>query len=196
RTLPKRMAFVYVPNGVNMTAWTPSATGALTETVSQTLQPLAPFRNELLVLSGLTCDKARPNGDGPGDHARAMSAFLTGCQARKTNGANIRAGVSVDQAAAARVGTATRFPSLEMGCEGGRQAGNCDSGYSCAYSSSISWRTDSSPVAKETNPRLVFERLFGNGKVSDLKAYKEAAYKRSLLDYVAEDAKDLKKKLG
>src|SRR5262249_36067182 len=150
-----------------------------------------------LVLTGLTCDKARANGDGPGDHARAMSAFLTGCQPRKTAGANIKAGVSADQLAAQRIGHATKFASLEIGCEGGRQAGNCDSGYSCAYSSTISWRGEASPVAKETNPRLVFQRLFSvDGKVGDAKAYRQAAYKRSLLDYVAEDAQALKNRLG
>jgi hypothetical protein len=125
-----------------------------------------------------------------------MSAFLTGAQPKKTAGSNIKVGVSVDQHVAQKVGKATKFASLEIGCEGGRQAGNCDSGYSCAYSSTIAWRTESSPVAKETNPRLVFERLFGDGKGGDAKALKQAAYKKSLLDYVAEDAKDLKKSLG
>jgi hypothetical protein len=106
-------------------------------------------------------------------------------------------GISADQIAAQKVGKATKFASLEIGCEGGRQAGNCDSGYSCAYSSTISWRTESSPVAKETNPRLVFERLFSaDGKVSDARAFKQAAYRRSLLDYVAEDAQQLKGRLG
>src|SRR5262245_53128650 len=196
RAFPKRMAFVYVPNGVNMHGWTPASTGALPDLMPDTLTALHPFRDHLLVLSGLTADKARPNGDGPGDHARAMSAFLTGCQPRKTAGADIRAGISVDQIAATRVGAATRFPSLEIGCEGGRQAGNCDSGYSCAYSSSIAWRTESSPVAKETNPRMVFERLFSNGNTTDARAFRDATYKRSLLDFVAEDARDLRGRLG
>src|SRR5205807_4958718 len=167
RTFPKRMAFVYVPNGVNMFSWTPSSVGPLGDTLPDTLTPLHPFRNDLLVLSGLTVDKARPNGDGPGDHARAMSAFLTGCQPRKTSGADIRAGVSVDQLAAQRVGNATRFPSLEIGCEGGRQAGNCDSGYSCAYSSNLAWRSATTPVPKEVNARLVFDRLFGSSNRSE-----------------------------
>ena len=110
------------------------------------------------MLSGLTCDKARPNGDGAGDHARASSAFLTGCQARKTAGANFRAGVSADQAAAARLGEQTRLPSLELAVEKYRGVGNCDSGYSCAYSSTVSWRTETTPVPKEINPALVFDR--------------------------------------
>src|SRR5262245_40305717 len=106
--LPLRMAFVYVPTGKNMREWTPAA-GCSGYAQPATLKPLEPFRDDLLVLSGLTCDKARPNGDGPGDHARAMSAFLTGCQPRKTAGSNIKVGVSVDQLAAQKVGQATRF---------------------------------------------------------------------------------------
>jgi hypothetical protein len=193
KAAPRRMAFLYVPNGIMMEDWTPADEGPLTK-LSPTLEPLAPFKDQMLVLTGLTADKARPNGDGPGDHARAMSAFLTGSQPRKTAGANIKVGVSADQFAAQQIGGATKFPTLEIGCEGGRQAGNCDSGYSCAYSSTISWRTEASPVAKETNPRLVFERLFG-GK-SDASGLKAAAYKKSLLDFVAEDAKSLRGRLG
>lgn len=192
---PTRMAFLYVPNGMLMEDWTPVKEGADYE-LTKTLMPLKPYKDDLTVLTGLTADKARANGDGPGDHARAMSAFLTGAQPRKTSGSNIKVGVSVDQHVAQKVGQATKFASLEIGCEGGRQAGNCDSGYSCAYSSTISWRTESSPVAKETNPRLVFQRLFGDGKGGDPNALRQANYKRSLLDYVAEDAKDLKKQLG
>jgi hypothetical protein len=150
------------------------------------------------VLSGLTCDKARANGDGPGDHARSLSAFLTGRQARKTAGSDIRAGVSIDQVAASHIGSQTRFPSLELGCEAGRQAGNCDSGYSCAYSSNLSWRGEALPNAKEVDPKLVFERLF-TGR--DPKESAEAAARRektrqSILDFVHEDAKRLKGELG
>src|SRR5215471_1526166 len=118
-TGPTRAAFVYVPNGVHMPAWTPAASGSSFE-LSPILAPLEPVRDDLLVLSGLTLDKARAHGDGGGDHARAMAAFLTGSHPRKTNGAGLRAGVSVDQVAAARIGRATRFPSLEIGCEGSR----------------------------------------------------------------------------
>ncbi len=187
---PLRMAFLYVPNGKHMADWTPAAEGALQ--LTKTLMPLKEVQDDVLVLSGLALDKARPNGDGPGDHARAMASFLTGRQARKTHGADIRVGVSVDQLAAQKLGHATRFPSLEIGCEGGRSAGNCDSGYSCAYSSNLAWRTESTPVAKETNPRLVFERLFaapGGNNPRD-------RYKVSLLDFVAEDAVRMKMRLG
>jgi hypothetical protein len=192
---PRRMAFLYVPNGIDMANWTPSAEGALTE-LPATLKPLAPFQKDLLVLSGLTLDKARPNGDGPGDHARAMAAFLTGSQPRKTHGADIRVGISVDQLAAQKIGKTTRFASLEIGCEGGKNSGNCDSGYSCAYSANLAWRNESSPVAKEINPRLVFERLFSVPGKGDDKAQRLQSYKHSILDFVGEDARNLQNRLG
>ncbi len=121
------------------------------------------LKDDFLVLTGLTADKARAHGDGGGDHARALAAFLTGCQPRKTDGTDIRAGISVDQVAAARIGDQTRLASLEIGCEHGAMAGNCDSGYSCVYSSTMSWRSATQPLPKEVNPKLVFERLFGAG---------------------------------
>jgi hypothetical protein len=190
---PRRMAFFYVPNGVHMPDWTPSQVGAFE--LPAILQPLAPVKDELLVLSGLTCDKARPHGDGPGDHARAMAAFLTGAQPKKTAGADIRARISVDQLAAQKVGQATRFASLELGCEGGRQAGNCDSGYSCAYSSNLSWRGESTPMVKEIDPRLVFDRLFAGGDHPRAGAGRDI-YKRSILDFVSDEASALKARLG
>jgi len=198
----KRLAFFYVPNGINMAHWTPSAEGA-NYTLPAILEPLKPVQSELMVLSGLTLDKARPNGDGPGDHARAMAAFLTGCQPKKTAGADIRVGMSADQLAAQTVGNQTRFASLEMGCEAGRQAGNCDSGYSCAYSSTVSWRTESTPVPKEVSPRLIFDRLFTSSAASGSSDRWDTAsrvareeYNKSILDFVLEDANQLKKQLG
>ena len=128
------------------------------------LEPLAPVRSQVTVLSGLALDKARANGDGPGDHARAQASFLTGCQARKTAGADIRVGVSVDQLAAQRLGDNTRFPSLELGCEVGAQSGACDNPYSCAYTSNLAWKSESTPLPPEPNPRRVFERLFPAGR--------------------------------
>ncbi len=191
---PLRMAFFYVPNGVHMPAWRPKEEGA-GFTLPFALEPLAPVKDDLLVLTGLTLDKARAHGDGPGDHARAMSAFLTGRQPRKTHGADIRVGVSVDQVAAGKVGAATRFPSLEVGGEGGKLAGNCDSGYSCAYSSNLSWRTESMPMTKEVDPALVFERLFGTpGKAND--GARRERYRQSILDFVTEDASKLRSNLG
>ena len=195
--LPKRMVFIYVPNGIHMPAWTPSEEGS-NYRLPPTLEPLKPFKKDLLVLSGLAQQKAYPNGDGPGDHARAMSTFLTGVQIRKTSGADIHAGVSVDQVAAQKLGRQTKLASLEIGCEGGRQAGSCDSGYSCAYSSNLSWRTPTTPMIKEVNPRLAFERLFSNGDPKETAASraKRERYRKSILDFVTEDAKHLHQRLG
>ena len=194
---PKRLAFVYVPNGVHMPDWTPAEVGALGE-LPRTLQPLAPFKDRLNVFTGLTLDKARANGDGAGDHARAMSAFLTGRQPRKTHGADIRAGISADQHVAGAVGDQTRFPSLELGIERGGQAGNCDSGYSCAYSANLSWRGEATPNAKEIDPKLVFERLFAGSDPKELASAraKRELYNKSVLDFVMTDAKGLAKELG
>src|SRR5438067_11707204 len=194
---PRRLAFLYVPNGVNMAEWTPKGEGKLGE-LPEVLKPLDALKEHVNVLTGLALDKARPNGDGPGDHARAMSAFLTGRQPRKTHGADIRVGMSADQHVAAVVGDSTRFPSLELGIEPGRQAGNCDSGYSCAYSSNLSWRGESTPNAKEVDPKLVFDRLFGGNDPKELAEAraKRELYNKSILDFVTEDAKGLDKTLG
>lgn len=194
---PKRMAFFYVPNGVHMPAWTPSATGTAFE-LPTTLEPLSPFREYLTVLSGLAQDGGRAHGDGPGDHARALGSFLTGAHPKKTDGADIRAGVSADQIAAQAIGKATRFPSLELGIERGAQSGNCDSGYSCAYSSNIAWRSESIPVPKEINPRLVFDRLFASDDAEGTASNRVARQRdrRSLLDFVREDASSLRRRLS
>ncbi len=197
KSFPTRMAFLFVPNGIHMADWRPAVEGSLS-VLPPTLQPLQAVKDELLVLSGLTADKARPHGDGPGDHARAMSVFLTGRQPRKTSAADIRVGVSVDQVAAEKVGNSTRLPSLEIGIERGLNAGSCDSGYSCAYSANISWKTESMPMAKEVNPRLVFERLFASRIKDEAEAsrVKRERYKLSVLDFVMEDANQLKARLG
>ncbi|MCY2978602.1 MAG: DUF1552 domain-containing protein [Planctomycetota bacterium] len=194
---PTRMAFIFVPNGVVMNNWVPKTEGYGFE-LSPTLQPLAPVQDDLTVITGLTHDKGRANGDGAGDHARSASVFLTGSQPRKTDGEHIRSGMSVDQLAAKAVGQNTRFSSLELGVDPGRMAGNCDSGYSCAYSSNISWSGESNPVGKEVNPKLVFERLFGGGKPSevDKSQQQREALQKSVLDFIADDAKRLQSKLG
>lgn len=196
-TAPTRMAFIFVPNGVNLANWTPKSEGYGFE-LTKTLEPLAPVRDDLMVLSGLTHDKGRANGDGAGDHARSASVFLTGAQPRKTNGENIRSGISVDQAAAQSIGHKTKFSSLELGVDQGRNAGNCDSGYSCAYSSNISWSSETTPVGKEVNPRLVFERLFAGGKKSEIDKSQQQrlALQKSVLDFISDDAKRLQSKLG
>ena len=194
---PLRMAFVFVPNGAHMQHWTPATEGTEFE-LPPILQSLQPHKNDLLVLSGLTHDKARANCDGGGDHARSLSCFLTGCQPVKTDGANIRVGISVDQIAAQQHGHRTRFPSLEIGCDRGAQSGNCDSGYSCAYSSNISWRSPTTPVGKEVDPRLVFERLFANDLAHESADVREKRkrYRQSVLDFARSDAKQLEARLG
>ena len=191
---PNRMAFLYVPNGINMEDWTPAAEGPLSGKLPHILNPLAKVKDDLLVLTGLTADKARSHGDGGGDHARALGAFLTGAQPRKTDGTDIRAGISVDQVAAARLAHQTRLPSLEIGCEAGAMAGNCDSGYSCVYSATMSWRSATQPLPKEVNPKLVFERLFSTGP--DPKREERTARRKSVLDFVLADSKGLQNKLG
>jgi len=192
----RRLAYFYVPNGVHMQDWTPEATGAGYTMPFLLDTTLSKFKDDLLVLSGLTLDKARANGDGGGDHARSLSSFLTGRQARKTHGADLRAGVSADQIAAQKVGITTRFASLELGIDKGMNAGNCDSGYSCAYSNNLSWRSESTPMAKEIDPKLVFERLFASpGETSAARTRRESI-RKSVLDSVNQDANSLRAKLG
>lgn len=190
---PNRMAILYVPNGINMADWTPKQEGSAFE-LPPILEPLAGVKDKLLVLTGLTADGARPHGDGGGDHARALAAFLTGVHPKKTDGTDIRNGVSVDQVAAARVGEKTRLASLEIGTEAGAMAGNCDSGYGCVYSSTMSWRSATQPLPKEVNPKLVFERLFASSK--DPARAKRDARQKSILDYIREDSKSLAGRLG
>ena len=160
---PVRMAFVSFPNGAIMDAWRPQRRRRATIELGETLQAAGrTCESDVTIITGLAQDNGRAKGDGAGDHARSSASLLTGAHPVKTSGANIRVGQSVDQAAAERVGHLTRLPSLEIGIERGRDAGGCDSGYSCAYSNNISWKNATTPMAKEINPRLVFERLFGN----------------------------------
>lgn len=192
-----RMAFVSVPNGVNMANWTPGAEGTAYD-LPYTLEPLHNVRSELSVFTGLTQKNAFDLGDGPGDHARSAATWLTGVHPKKTSGADIHVGISVDQVAAMHIGGLTPFASLELGAERGAQAGDCDSGYSCAYSSTISWKSATTPNAKEVNPRLVFERLFGSGdpRESAESRFRRARYNHSVLDFVLEDARQLRTQLG
>ncbi len=192
-----RHVFVFAPNGKKMDDWRPTSTDD-DFALPFLLEPLAPWRRDLLVLGNMTLDGGRAHGDGPGDHARAAASFLTGAHPKKTGGADLHCGVSVDQALAQLAGSEPRFPSLELGMEGGRSAGECDSGYSCAYSNNIAWRSPTTPVAKETDPRAVFARLFGDpGVVLDAEARARArATERSILDAVRGDARRLAQRLG
>jgi hypothetical protein len=192
-----RLAFVYVPNGIIMKEWTPTGTGRSFE-FSRILKPLVPLREDLLVISGLADHNGNALGDGPGDHARAGASFLSGVHCKKTAGSDINAGVSADQVAAQQLSPKTRFPSIELGCEDSRTVGNCDSGYSCAYTNSISWRTPTTPMPPEVNPRAAFERLFGTADLSldPQTRARRARYRTSILDLISEDTRNLVKTLG
>jgi hypothetical protein len=192
---PMRLAFVYVPNGILMDQWTPSALGPDFD-LPRILAPLAPHRENVLVLSGLAQNAGRPLGDAEGDHARASATYLTGVHPKKTDGSGICAGISVDQVAASHIGAASRFPSLELACEDGRMVGSCDTGYSCAYSNTLSWRTPTTPLPPEVNPRAVFERLFGSVDENPVHRGKRLRNETSILDYVLDDTRRLTAQLG
>ncbi|MEZ4458614.1 MAG: DUF1552 domain-containing protein [bacterium] len=192
---PTRMIGYYVPCGIHMPAWTPSTEGANFQ-LSPTLAPLANVKDDILVLTGLANMPARP--DGPGDHAAGTGSFMTATHVFKTEGADIMNGVSVDQVAAQANGAATRYPSLELGMDGGGTTGNCDSGYSCAYARNISWAGPQTPLPKTVDPRAVFDRLFAgfDPTATAEQQRKRRAYNTSILDYVLEDSAKLKTKLG
>lgn len=193
---PVRMACIFVPNGVIVPQWKPIVGPSGEETdweCSETLQPLAPLKSQINVISNLTLDNGRGYRDGAGDHARCGATFLTAARPLKTSG-NIRLGISVDQVAASQLAGQTRLPSIELGLEGSRNAGSCDSGYSCAYSSNISWRNETQPMPKETIPRLAFERLFGSGDLAERR--EKNRVRKSVLDVVRGDAARLMKQLG
>ncbi len=192
---PMRLAFVYVPNGIIMKDWTPATFGKTFE-LPRILRSLEPVRENILVLTGLRQNNGFALGDGPGDHARAAVSFLTGTHPKKTSGADIQAGISVDQVAARHIGQSTKFASIELGLDDGRMTGNCDSGYSCAYSNAISWRTPSTPMPPEVNPRAAFERLFGaEPETPEVRARRER-YEKSILDFVSDATRDLSRQLG
>ena len=195
-TPPVRMAFLYVPNGIIMKDWTPEAEGR-DFAFSRTLKSLEPYRDHLNILSGLDHRNGDSLGDGAGDHARAGATWLTGVHPRKTEGVSIQAGTSLDQIAAKELGSRTMVPSLELGLDENRMVGGCDSGYSCAYSNTLCWSSPTTPLPLETNPRAVFERLFGDGDTTDPAARAILARQnRSILDFVREDAGRLGKTLG
>lgn len=190
---PTRMAFLYVPNGTIPGAWWPTGDAGTNFELSPTLAPLAKVRNQVQIISGLADDSAEAGPDGAGDHARAGGTFLTGVRVKKTAGSDIHAGISIDQVVANQIGHLTRFSSLELTCDAVRKAGDCDSGYACAYVYNLAWRSAMQPLSPEHNPRFVFERLFGVGapaeRVANLKRRQQEQH--SILDYVMQDAHKL-----
>jgi len=195
--MPLRTAFLYKPNGVHVDKWKPEGIGEDYE-LNVTHEPYAKYRDDFHLFSKLEHRNGTSGGDGGGDHARANASFLTGVRPRKTAGADIKLGVSVDQVIAREIGRLTRFPSLELSCDGVRKSGVCDSGYSCAYQFNLSWRSATTPMTPESNPRHVFERLFGSGDREERRESFERRNReqRSILDFVMEDAKRLERQLG
>lgn len=189
-----RLGFVYVPNGVVPWEWRPDETGP-GFALSPTLAPLASLRDQILVLTGLAHRQANAFGDGNGDHSRASAVWLTGVHARQTEGADVLAGVSADQIAARALGRQTPLPSLELALEANVLIGNCDVGYSCVYQNTIAWRTSTTPVPMETHPRIVFERLFGDGSSPEVRQARLRST-RSILDSVTEETARLQQTLG
>jgi hypothetical protein len=194
---PLRMGFVYFPNGAIQPNWWPKGEDKEFE-LARTMQPLEKVKHQLQILGGMDHVNATPGPDGAGDHARASGTFLTGVRVKKTAGSDIHAGISIDQVAANQIGHLTRFPSLELTCDAVRKSGNCDSGYSCAYQYNLSWRSATTPVAPEPNPRLLFERMFGAGapgeRATNFKRRQEQ--QRSIMDFVLDDARSLQRQLA
>ena len=188
---PNRMIFMYVPNGKVMPDWDPDPMDiGMDYKLPPLLQPLAELKKDFNIITGLAADGARAHGDGGGDHARAMAAYLTGAHPFKTDGSEpVRVGISADQVAASRVGQFTRLPSLEIGSEPTNAAGSCDTGYSCVYNSTIAWRSATTPLPKIYRPKEVFDRLFGSNTAM-------SAQKRSILDFVRGESDRLKKRVS
>lgn len=190
---PTRLAYIYSPNGVNLDLWRPIGTGVHYK-LNRSLKPLEPFQRDIQIIGGLDHQKAKSNGDGPGDHARANATFLTGVQACKTSGKNIELGVSVDQIAARMIGSKTSIPSLELSSDPVRRSGRCDSGYSCAYQYNLAWKDKRTPLPPERHPRRVFEKLFGSGNIKE--DQKRRNYQESILDFVLDEANATLRKAG
>ncbi|HYP07116.1 MAG TPA: DUF1552 domain-containing protein, partial [Bryobacteraceae bacterium] len=176
-----RLGFVYVPNGIIESHWLPSPAFDF----APSMKALEPYKKQILVLSNLAQIQGRSFGDGGGDHARAGASWLTGVHPKKTEGADIRSGISADQIAARALGQKTQVSSLEIGVEAPSLAGGCDSGYSCAYTNTVSWSSPTTPNPMEVNPRVLFERMFGDGDSTDAASRLESLRERgSLIDFV------------
>ena len=187
----------YVPNGVIMDQWTPAAEGALTD-LPATLQPLTPFKDKLLIVSGLADAPAFPlPGEGTGDHVRAAATFLTGVHPKKTDGPDIRGGTSMDQIAAGVLGTETVLASLELAIDPNELIGACEAGWSCAYANTLSWRNPTNPLPMENQPRAVFERLFGDtDNTTPAARLARIQEDRSILDSLVHEVADFQRVLG
>ena len=194
---PIRLSFIEVPNGIMMDKWTPDTEGSGFQ-LKPVMQSLAPFRDRMLVLSGLDQNEARQlEGELGGDHSRACAAYLTGAHAKMTSGADLRAGISVDQVAAREYGKHTQLASLEVGLESSEVVGACESAYSCAYYNTISWRTETNPLPMENRPRVIFERLFGDSGSTDPKVrMARIRENNSILDSVMAEISQLRKRVA
>ncbi len=196
----RRVGFIYLPNGVAMNFsginyWTPKGTGRDFE-LSPILEPLAGHRSRLSVISGLAQHAADAHDDGAnGDHTRATSSWLTGAHCKRTEGADVENGISADQIAARGLGRDTVLPSLELSIDLNFLSGQCENSYSCVYLNTLAWTSPTSPLPTENNPRLVFERLFGNGGTAEQRIAL-ARENRSILDSVTEDFARLSRSLG
>jgi len=191
-----RLGFVYVPNGIVPKHWVPQTLGTNFE-MTATMKPLEPYRDNLVVLRNLSQYNGQALGDGGGDHARAGASWLTGVHPKKTEGADIHAGISADQIAARKLAQTTQFGSLEVGIEENTLAGGCDSGYSCAYTNTISWRSPTTPNPMELSPRALFERLFGDGESTDPAVrLRRMNQDRTILDFVSGDLSRLQNIVG
>lgn len=190
-----RLGFVYRPNGFIRAFWAPDAVGVNPE-FKRSLQSLEPFRDRVTIVSGMANLEAEAKGSSPGPHSRSSAAWLTGTHAKQTEGADVRAGISADQLAAKVLGRTTVLPSLELAIEQNEQmVGNCEAGYSCLYQNTIAWRNDTTPLPMETHPRVVFQRLFGDGAtVEEQKRHLETS--GSILDAVTERIGELSRRLG
>ena len=194
---PLRTAYLYVPNGVIMDKWRPEGFGTDFK-LNESMAPLERFRNDLQVVKGFAQVEGNPGKDGAGDHARANATFLTGARPLRTSGANLKVGISADQLAARFLAAETRLPSLELTCERVRNTGACDAGYSCAYQYNISWRSEHLPATPESNPRAVFERIYGSGSREEraVNAARRHAEQKSILDFVQNSARKMEQRLG
>lgn len=190
----QRLAFFYVPNGIQLVNWHSKTDGATLE-ITPILAPLAPFRDQTVMVSGLANSQADPLDVGSGSHARAAGVWLNGVRPKRTESADIQAGTTVDQFAARTLGKDTPLSSLQLALEPSFVVGNCEGGYSCAYVNTMSWQTPTMPLPMDTNPHVVFERLFGNGSDGSARLA-QIRHDRSILDSVMEDMVRLQRHLG